>query len=112
MINQIEIYKPKNFLEIGIFQGVTSRNVCEVLDKIHKGKFLFHGIDLFENTNQDIDNNEHNSTIEEIIDDSSTALDLSKTAKKSEKNVEHVKPITPPKIPTQSVVFNQKNQVI
>ena len=61
---------------------------------------------------QDIDNNEHNSTIEEIIDDSSTALDLSKTAKKSEKNVEHVKPITPPKIPTQSVVFNQKNQVI
>ena len=58
LINQIEIYKPKNFLEIGIFQGVTSRNVCEVLDKIHKGKFLFHGIDLFENTNQDIDNNE------------------------------------------------------
>ena len=58
LINQIEIYKPKNFLEIGVFQGVTSRNICEVLDKIHKGKFLFHGIDLFENTNKDIDNNE------------------------------------------------------
>jgi len=58
LINQIELYKPKNFLEIGVFQGVTSRNVCEILNKIHKGKFLFYGIDLFENTNEDIDNNE------------------------------------------------------
>ena len=28
LLEQIEIYKPKNFLEVGVFQGVTSKNVC------------------------------------------------------------------------------------
>jgi len=58
LLNQIEIYKPKNFLEVGVFQGVTSRNVCEKLYKINKGQFLFHGIDIFDNTNDNIDNYE------------------------------------------------------
>jgi len=40
--------KPKNFLEIGVFHGVTSRNVCELLRKIHGDNFKFTGIDLFE----------------------------------------------------------------
>ena len=36
-----------NFLEIGIFHGVTSRNVCELLYSIHGDNFKFTGIDLF-----------------------------------------------------------------
>ena len=39
--------KPKNFLEIGIFHGVTSRNVCEILSYINGNDFKFTGIDLF-----------------------------------------------------------------
>ncbi len=40
-------YKPKNFLEIGVFCGVTSRNTCDYLNNIHKNNFSFIGIDLF-----------------------------------------------------------------
>ena len=58
LLDQIEIYKPKNFIEVGVFQGVTSRNVCEKLYEIHKENFLFHGIDIFEDTNINIDNKE------------------------------------------------------
>ena len=58
LLDQIETYKPKNFLEVGVFQGVTSRNVCEKLNKIHKGEFSFHGIDIFEDSNITIDNKE------------------------------------------------------
>ena len=49
ILNHIQKYKPKNFLEIGIFHGVTSRNVCELLKKIHGDDFKFTGIDLFLN---------------------------------------------------------------
>ena len=55
LLNQIEIYKPKNFIEVGVFQGVTSRNVCEKLYEIHKENFLFHGIDVFEDTDANFD---------------------------------------------------------
>ena len=41
----------KNFLEIGVFHGVTSRNVCEVLHLLHGNDFKFTGIDLFLNDN-------------------------------------------------------------
>ena len=58
LLNQIDVYKPKNFLEVGVFQGVTSRNVCEKLNEINKGEFSFHGIDIFEETNNIIDNKE------------------------------------------------------
>ena len=56
LLNQIEIYKPQNFLEVGVFQGVTSRNVCEKLYEINKDNFSFHGVDIFEDTNNNIDN--------------------------------------------------------
>ena len=46
-LNHILQRKPKNFLEIGIFHGVTSRNVCELLNSIHGNNFKFTGIDLF-----------------------------------------------------------------
>ena len=58
LLEQIEKYKPKNFLEVGVFQGVTSRNICEKLNLINDGNFLFHGIDIFEDTNSSIDNKE------------------------------------------------------
>ena len=49
LLDHIEKIKPRNFLEIGIFHGVTSRNVCELLYIIHGAKFKFTGIDLFSN---------------------------------------------------------------
>ena len=58
LLDQINTYKPQNFVEVGVFQGVTSRNVCEKLYEIHKENFLFHGIDIFEDTNVNIDNKE------------------------------------------------------
>ena len=58
LLREIEIYKPKNFLEVGVFQGVTSKNVCEILYKINKENFLFYGIDLFEDTDANLDNRE------------------------------------------------------
>ena len=48
-LNEVLNANPKKFLEIGIFQGVTARNVCELLHKIHKDKFKYIGIDIFEN---------------------------------------------------------------
>ena len=38
-LNEIEKKKPKIFLEVGVFHGVTARNVCELLHKIHKNDF-------------------------------------------------------------------------
>ena len=45
LLLEIEKYKPANFLEVGVYQGVTSRNVCETLNKIHKNNFKFVDID-------------------------------------------------------------------
>ena len=39
--------KPKHFLEVGVFCGVTSRNICELLNNIHEGDFSYIGFDLF-----------------------------------------------------------------
>jgi len=49
LLNHIKQNKPKNFLEIGVFHGVTSRNVCELLYSFHGNDFKFTGIDLFVN---------------------------------------------------------------
>ena len=40
-------YKPKNFLEIGVLEGVTARNVCEVLNNFYRSEFSYIGVDLF-----------------------------------------------------------------
>ena len=51
--------KPKNFLEIGVFCGVTSRNICELLNNIHRGDFSYMGFDLFgEKLNQNLNESE------------------------------------------------------
>ncbi len=46
-LNVILKKKPRNFLEIGVFHGVTSKNVCDLLQQIHGKDFSFTGIDLF-----------------------------------------------------------------
>ena len=48
-LKHINEKKPKNFLEIGVFHGVTSRNVCDLLNSIHGNNFKFTGIDIFSN---------------------------------------------------------------
>ena len=57
-LKQIRIKKPKSFLEVGVFHGVTARNVCELLYQIHKDDFKYIGLDLFD---------ENNDTKSEII---------------------------------------------
>tara|TARA_B100000965_G_scaffold395818_1_gene409863 strand:+ start:254 stop:898 length:645 start_codon:yes stop_codon:yes gene_type:complete len=51
LIEIINEKKPHHFLEIGVFCGVTSRNICEFLDLIHKGNFSYTGVDLFGDEN-------------------------------------------------------------
>ena len=59
-LKHIEQKKPKNFLEVGVFHGVVSRNVCELLYAIHGNDFQFIGIDLFSDNNIEISNEEFN----------------------------------------------------
>ena len=47
-IDLVKERKPQNFLEIGVFTGVTARNICELLSLTNNGKFYYLGIDLFE----------------------------------------------------------------
>ena len=59
-LKHIEQKKPRNFLEVGVFHGVVSRNVCELLYAIHGNDFQFIGIDLFSDNNIEISNEEFN----------------------------------------------------
>ena len=61
-LKEIAIKNPKVFLEIGVFQGVTARNVCELLYKNHKSKFKYIGVDLFS-----VNNSEEDPFTSEII---------------------------------------------
>ena len=56
LLDQIYKNRPKNFLEVGVFQGVTARNVCEVLKEIYQNEFKYIGIDLFSSSNLLFDN--------------------------------------------------------
>ena len=51
-LEEVKLKSPRNFLEIGVFHGVTARNVCELLYKIHKDNFKYVGLDLFEEKNE------------------------------------------------------------
>ena len=46
-LSEIASKKPKTFLEVGVFHGVTARNVCELLYSIHQNDFNYIGLDLF-----------------------------------------------------------------
>ena len=41
-------------MEIGVFHGVTARNVCELLHQIHEDEFKYIGLDLFEKNSENI----------------------------------------------------------
>ena len=51
-LEEIAKKKPKFFLEIGVFHGVTARNVCELLFNIHGNDFKYIGLDLFEENDE------------------------------------------------------------
>ena len=54
-LEEIKKKRPKVFLEVGVFHGVTARNVCELLYSIHKNDFKFVGLDLFEENEENKD---------------------------------------------------------
>ena len=47
-LDEIQKSNPKSFLEIGVFHGVTARNVCELMNKNHGPNFSYTGIDIFD----------------------------------------------------------------
>ena len=69
-LNEIAAAKPKNFLEIGVFHGVTARNICELLYSIHKEDFKYTGLDLFgecpENSAEIIPNTKFNNPLKKF----------------------------------------------
>ena len=65
-LDQIYKNRPKNFLEVGVFQGVTARNVCEVLKEIYQNEFKYIGIDLFSSSNLLFDNKEKTLKLSKI----------------------------------------------
>ena len=69
-LSEIAIKKPKVFLEVGVFHGVTSRNVCELLQKIHGNDFKYIGLDLFdeglENKDEIIPNTKFSNPLKNI----------------------------------------------
>jgi|TARA_B110000971_G_C19938736_1_gene467687 predicted O-methyltransferase YrrM len=93
--------KPKTFLEIGVFHGVTARNVCELLYSIHKSDFKYIGIDLFgenaENTNEIIPNTKFNNPLKKIYFEYILRKDpysieaVSELLKKFKKNIHLIK---------------------
>ena len=46
-LERVSFHKPKNFLEIGVFCGVTARNTCDFLNHINGDNFNYIGVDLF-----------------------------------------------------------------
>ena len=51
-LNEVLKKRPKCFLEIGVFHGVTARNVCEMLFEINGNDFKYVGLDLFEESDE------------------------------------------------------------
>ena len=51
-LEEVKSKRPKIFLEDGVFHGVTARNICELLYKIHKDDFKYIGLDLFEESEE------------------------------------------------------------
>ena len=72
-LNEIAEKSPKIFLEVGVFHGVTARNVCELLNKIHGNDFNCIGLDLFqdnaETKNEVIPNTKFNNPLKTIYFD-------------------------------------------
>ena len=57
-LDRLNLHNPKNVLEIGVFCGVTARNICDLLNKVNRNNFNYIGVDLF--------GNDQNETKDEI----------------------------------------------
>ena len=70
LLDEVRKEKPNIFLEIGVYHGVTARNICELLYQTHKNDFKYIGLDLFaeteENKNEVIPNNTFNNPLKRI----------------------------------------------
>ena len=70
LLDEVKKKNPKIFLEIGVFHGVTARNICELLYRTHNNDFKYIGLDLFaeneENKNEVIPNNTFNNPLKKI----------------------------------------------
>ena len=70
LLKEVDKKKPRIFLEIGVFHGVTARNICELLYQTHKNDFKYIGLDLFveneENKNEVIPKNTFNNPLKRI----------------------------------------------
>ena len=56
-LNKLEQHNPKNVLEIGVFCGVTARNICDFLNNKNGNDFNYIGVDLF-GSDQNIEKDE------------------------------------------------------
>jgi spermidine/putrescine-binding protein len=54
-LDEVKSKSPKVFLEVGVFHGVTARNVCELLHNLHGDDFKYIGLDLFEKNSENED---------------------------------------------------------
>ena len=70
LLKEVDKKKPRIFLEIGVFHGVTARNICELLYQTHKNDFKYIGLDLFveneENKNEIIPNNTFTNPLKSV----------------------------------------------
>ena len=48
-LKRLSDHNPRSVLEIGVFCGVTARNICDFLNKTSKNNFKYIGVDLFGN---------------------------------------------------------------
>ena len=60
-LNKLEQHNPKNVLEIGVFCGVTARNICDFLNNKNGNDFNYIGIDLF-GSDQNVEKEEKEPT--------------------------------------------------
>ena len=51
-LNEVKSKSPRVFLEVGVFHGVTARNICELLNNLHGNDFKYIGLDLFEENDE------------------------------------------------------------
>ena len=52
-LKRLSDHNPRSVLEIGVFCGVTARNICDFLNKTSKNNFKYIGVDLFGNNQND-----------------------------------------------------------
>ena len=100
-LNEILLSNPKKFLEIGVFQGVTSRNICELLYESHGINFKYIGVDIFEHgeksKNEVIPNINFRNPLKQFYyqyikkENPYSLISVKKLLKKFEKNVEILK---------------------